>query len=259
MAVMLSDQKHFRQLQRLPFCYNCGQSFLDPKLEVTRDHIPAQGLFDIAFRTNVLWLPAHKECNSRWSKTDQCLAELLRLPDPDAPPPRMIKPVVAVGAAGDSTMLAVPFDFVGQITRWVRGFHVALYQERMAEGVVGHLYSPWPSSATPDVSTATIDSREERIGFAQCLWAQRKSGDVDCVKCYGSACEYFCYWTSVGSRSRCVWALRIDGMSRVSSDDEWRGGCVGYYECDKTPSSASVKSPRRPAFCPADLTNPFVT
>jgi len=58
--------------RRQKFCYLCGQSNPD-----TKEHIPPRGIFPKKPKGQLITVPAHKDCNNRFSRDDELFRNLI--------------------------------------------------------------------------------------------------------------------------------------------------------------------------------------
>ncbi len=75
--VLLLNQKSFRPVQNLPFCYLCGRSFSASDSK-NRDHVPPECLFAPEDREPLL-LPTHVDCNKAYELIDEKMGQLIAL------------------------------------------------------------------------------------------------------------------------------------------------------------------------------------
>ena len=69
----LNLHKDFQQVRHLPFCYLCGQEFLDGDA-LDGDHVPPKAIFNARDRDPVLKLKTHTACNASLSVDDKKIA-----------------------------------------------------------------------------------------------------------------------------------------------------------------------------------------
>ena len=74
----LTSQKDLRLVQRLNFCYLCGDGF-DKDSERTKDHVPPEAMFAEADRNFPLIVSAHGSCNWARSPEDEVIGQLVSL------------------------------------------------------------------------------------------------------------------------------------------------------------------------------------
>jgi hypothetical protein len=77
LMVSLTSQKDFRPVQRLSFCYLCGEPFREVD-KPDRDHVPPDAAFATEQKEPLL-LPTHVACNRRHGPMDEKMAQLLGL------------------------------------------------------------------------------------------------------------------------------------------------------------------------------------
>ena len=124
--VRLETQRHFRPVQRLPFCYLCGQAFAARK-DRNRDHVPPKCTFAKSDREPLI-LPSHVTCNRSYELLDEKVGQFIALrrrevADPDNDRLRFaLSPDMKHGAL-------INVDVDGAVWRWIKGFHAALYGE----------------------------------------------------------------------------------------------------------------------------------
>ncbi|MFZ0847119.1 MAG: hypothetical protein WAM62_15140, partial [Pseudolabrys sp.] len=73
--ISLTTQKDFRAVQTLPFCYLCGNDFVEGD-EINRDHVPAQSAIAKRDR-DPLVLPTHVRCNGAHQLDDEKIGQLI--------------------------------------------------------------------------------------------------------------------------------------------------------------------------------------
>ena len=126
--IELRTQQAVRALQRLPFCYICGQPFQNGDVK-TRDHVPPSALFLVPDRNFPLILPTHYNCNHDRHLEDQTIGQLVGILHEQAPDPEHLRLRLIAGIAADGRLFVAAggFDLRAIIRRWVLGFHAALY------------------------------------------------------------------------------------------------------------------------------------
>jgi hypothetical protein len=139
-VVILQTQKDLRTVQRLPFCYICGDHLLEDDV-TDGDHVPAKAAFNARDREPALKLRTHKRCNANLSVDDKKIGQLIALRRRESPPPRRDQ---ALRFMAKRDMVAVTnLNIDTAVWRWIRGFHAALYREPL----IGARYSirtPFP-------------------------------------------------------------------------------------------------------------------
>jgi hypothetical protein len=86
-VVSLQTQKDIRAVQRLPFCYLCGNHLLEDDV-TDGDHLPAKAAFNARDRARALKLRTHKRCNANLSVDDKKLGQLIAIRRRESPPAR---------------------------------------------------------------------------------------------------------------------------------------------------------------------------
>jgi hypothetical protein len=176
--VALSNQKDFRAVQDLPFCYLCGKEFV-PNDVTDRDHVPPKKLFAATDRQPALILKAHKACNSGQSHTDNKMGQLLKLKRgvvPSNPGDRILEfalfPMQGMGAVRN-----VEIDEA--VWRWIRGFHAALYRQPFPDRRFGALVTPFPRAQQSGQSVRIEDIRPQHLKFVETIKANRARNNLD--------------------------------------------------------------------------------
>jgi len=226
--VTLSNHRDFQGVQKLAFCYWCGQDILPE--EWSRDHIPPKRAFASEDRDPCLWLPAHENCNAAHSPVDQLTAQLIGLKWGRAQ------------ADGDREMLISMFgpdlaaitnlDVRAAVWRWVRGFHAALYREWMPDKPVRYtLETPFPRAATtalPEIEPI----RPAHQNFVHEIKTQRLLQNLDRITCNNGKLIYESVWCKFRDADvwACVFALNIyDWKDLGLTPGQPPRGCAGSY------------------------------
>src|ERR1700730_15990775 len=138
--VSLLSQRDFQGVQKLPFCYLCGKTFVAVD-KINRDHLPAKSLFAKQHR-EPLCLPTHVACNKSHERTDEKIGQLIALRYGKVPRREMRRLRFAVSPRG--TIGAVTnLDIDSAVWRWIAGFHAALYRTSPV-GIRVSLVTPFP-------------------------------------------------------------------------------------------------------------------
>ena len=149
------------------------------------------------------------------------------------------------------------FDLEGLVARWIRGFHAALYRERLGNVLRGCIWPPLASSDSLKPDQAQFDVSQQRLDVCHGLYWQRKSQRVDQLLANQNTVEYICYWSRVLDGFRCYWALRIDDWIEWGDLGQPKRACVGFFDRLNAPSTASrLSSLHVPRFIPQPL-DPF--
>ena len=92
--VTLTNQKDFRQAQKLPFCYLCGSYFAKNDIK-NKDHVPPKSIFNESDREPLI-LPTHVECNNKFSENDEKVGQLISSQSGKIPEPKNRKLIVTI-------------------------------------------------------------------------------------------------------------------------------------------------------------------
>lgn len=234
----LEHQKHFRDVQSLPFCYVCGGAFenVAPR---DHDHVPAKACFAARDRNFPLQLPTHKSCNSGHKLLDEKIGQVLRLKYGNGSRSRherlkfrFFPPDARRGAMG----AVVNVDVRGAIRQWIRGFHAALYKQPLAAGSRFAFETPFPEARVTSSGGDLIRMRlaQHRL-FVECVWACSDTGP----------------WI-------CVFALDLYDWSGLGDINSFaRRGCAGSYVMPNgtAPNGATIATELRiviPNYWPLD-------
>jgi hypothetical protein len=232
MAIELKTQQALRPIQRLPFCYLCGQAFL-PGDDRNVDHVPPTTIFLAADRDFPLILPTHTICNAGRSVEDQTIGQLLGILHNRAPSSQQNKLKFEFGELPDGqTVVAVGgLDLRGIIRRWVRGFHAALYREFLPDA---YLFMTNPPLAEGERSADGLQfGRVEPLihEAARELRENRSRGLIDQIHCRNLKMRYECVWMKADAGEwLCFYALDLYDWTKLGDVKTFGSrGCVGVY------------------------------
>src|ERR1700688_4999140 len=96
---ILETLKDFQRVRRLPFCYLCGDSFLEDDV-TDGDHVPPKTAFNARDREPALKLETHKQCNASLSVEDKKVGQLIALRRREKAPPSRDQALKFVSGAG---------------------------------------------------------------------------------------------------------------------------------------------------------------
>jgi hypothetical protein len=229
----IKTHRECRSAQRLSFCYLCGEEFL-PGDERTRDHLPAEAAFAADDRSigPVLWLPTHRNCNGARSADDQKLGQLIALLRFEVPASRRdlqlnfeISPQQQLGALAN-------LNLDQSVWRWVRGFHAALYGERLPDGPMKALTLPF-ARARKQGSVLELDPFKERQHrlIVETVKINRLKQNLDVIHTHAGKLRYECVWRqSDQGMWMCFFAVDLyDWQDLGDAGIEPRRGCAGCY------------------------------
>jgi hypothetical protein len=231
--VKIATQQERRSVSRLQFCYDCGQPF-QPDEKPTRDHVPPEAIFATRDRDPLI-LAAHAACNAKHSLTDEKMGQLIALRRSQIPSSArakklkfLINPKITVGAVLD-------VDIHGQVWRWIRGFHAALYHQPFPHEFKSALQTPFVAVATGDTL------RPQHQTFVRMIKTARVSRRIDRIHCNNGQLRYECVW-DVGADKmwNCVFALDVcDWKDLGKTLGLPARGCAGCYTMPIPPPTAT--------------------
>ena len=237
----LTTQQDFRKVQKLPFCYLCGEQF-KPDDNTNKDHMPPSSLFLDEDRDVPLILPTHVECNASEQVSDELLAQLIKLIHgwPLKPGHRPLD-LTVVWRGGKPVTLSRGWNIHAFIRRCVRGFHAALYGQWLPSDT-WNVFHPPLRGAQLDAETGQPTDKVQAmlmtdagLGqhalFAQVLKQNRVAKNTDKVVCRNGKCIYECIWShSDSGQPICIFGLKIYDWQQFGDVAGYRRrGCVGIY------------------------------
>jgi Protein of unknown function (DUF2934) len=261
MPIELRTQQAVRALQRLPFCYICGQPFQNGDVK-NRDHVPPSTLFLVPDRNFPLILPTHYNCNHDRHLEDQTIGQLVGILHEQAPDPEHLRMQLIAGIAADGQLFVAAggFDLRATIRRWVLGFHAALYREFLN---AGQAFMTFPPLAEGNRDNLEIERVPEIIPeVVRAIRFNRSLGKVDRLLTRNGKCVYECVWMESDAPGTwfCAYALDLYGWVHLGDIDRFgRRGCVGMYvRADGTVPDHGVRGDRHPDdYQPDDPLDPF--
>ncbi len=230
----LLTQADVRPARHLPFCYLCGKP-IPSRHDNHPDHVPPEAIFEVADRNFPLKVAAHLHCNRNLSDADEVIGQLIAVIHGKHPRPDRTKLRYEVFKIAESEVpfLAIPdTGLPGQVARWVRGFHAALYHEFMPVETRWDAQLPFPSGRV-EQDGYTIDKvLPQHPLFVELIKKNRAAGRLDRVVCNNGKCHYECVWIQMDDGARaCVFALRLYDWSALADSAHFeRRGCVGWYQ-----------------------------
>lgn len=126
--ISLITQAERRTIQRLPFCYLCGQ-FFEIGDSKNRDHVPPDSIFKVDHKDPLI-LPTHERCNSAHAIIDEKIAQLIALRYGKVPADPQRRRLIVDPKIGAITNL----DIEEAVWYWIAGFHAALYKQPRRDG-----------------------------------------------------------------------------------------------------------------------------
>ena len=254
-----------REASQLEFCYVCGNTFTE-RNPSTRDHVPPKKIFLAGDRDWPLILPAHKNCNSEYSFSDEQAKGLIDLlhPTNTVVPPLKTEPVGTVGRGGKPTgVLLKGLSLRRIVAKILRACHAALYHEFLRnEDTNRAILLPLPIF---DPETGNVDKNEQlpqHQMFCTLLKDNRKISNIDRIQAYNGKFRFEVVWSTTSDNEYHFGVFAIDIYNWHDLADEVLGrpqGCCGTYRLNKTstPENASVATSVGLPFTYLELLNPF--
>ena len=163
----LTSQRSLRSVQKLDFCYLCGEQF-EKDSERTKDHVPPQAIFAESDRNFPLILDTHGTCNRAQSKEDEVIGQLVSLLHGHAPKPHRVRLNIEIRPHTDEHLelgVLTGLNVEAVIKRWLKGFHAALYQQPLPDGTRFATHAPFPSGTIIDDSVRPDPIRQQHKIF----------------------------------------------------------------------------------------------
>lgn len=220
----------------------CGKPFTesDPP---TRDHVPPRKIFLEEDRNWPLILPAHSECNSEYSFSDEQAKGLLTLLHPtDKPvPPHKTEQVGIVERGGKPTgVLLKGLSLRRIVAKILRACHAALYREFLRnEDTNRAVLLPLPIF---DPETGDVDKNEllpQHEMLCKVIKDNRNISNVDKIQAYNGKFCFEAVWGTLDNDDKShfgVFAMDIYEWHNLANDVLGRPqGCCGMYRLKKSP------------------------
>lgn len=228
----LREQKAFRQILGLPFCYVCGKTFVTGERR-TRDHVPAKACFAVADRSHPLLLSAHEGCNSSNKLVDEKIGQLIGLRHGAVPEQSKRRLHVRAMKDSDGGMMGGVnnLDIPGAVRRWISAFHAALYSEPLPPQTKHAMETPFQTATMKDGQIAFQPLREQHRLLIEVLKRQRAADNLDRIHCNNGKLIYECVWDRPDDGGwLCVYGLDVYGWADLGDTKRFqRRGCAGFY------------------------------
>jgi hypothetical protein len=232
--VSIVNHKHLQAVQKLPFCYSCGKTFLLTD-ETDRDHVPPRSCFALRDRIRPVILQAHRTCNSGYKVSDERVGQFISLRHgrvPSEGKDRLKFRFFRDPRTGEMSGAVANVEIREAIERWVRAFHAALYLEPLDPGTRFGIETPF-AVAVPTAKGIIRDTgRPQHRVFVSTIKESRSANNVDYLAANNGKLRYECVWVQT---TQGVWvavfALDIynwKDLGRLSSGTA--KGCVGFYQ-----------------------------
>ncbi len=243
--ILLNQQKQFRSLQRLSFCYLCGESTIpyDKNLH-DLDHVIAKGIFLENDRNFPLKLPTHKDCNNGLSDSDMALSQIIGLLHDREPSQNQDKRNVRFIKNLENQDEAHPVFSIGDlrtlIFRWVKGCHAALYGEFLPDPIGPRRRSilpPFPMGVEKEAGIYFFDEdfTPQYFEFAKALQKSKLARSMDGIECYNQKFKYYCTWDQLDNGwPFCIFTLDLYDWRRLGSIHKvLPRDCIGAYTYER--------------------------
>lgn len=248
MLEIITEQQA-REVSRLDFCYICGNLFTeaDPS---TRDHVPPKRIFLSEDRNWPLILPAHEECNSEYSFSDEQAKGLLTLlhPTNTGNPPLKTKLIGIVKRDGKPTGVLLEGLSLGTIVHKIlRACHAALYREYLPAQTNNMILLPLPIFDTETGQVAKESLLPQHRVLCKLLKDNRRISNIDRIQAYNGKFRFEAVWHTADDNvtNFAVFGIDIYDWHQLANQVLGRPqGCVGFYRISKDafPGNASVAS-----------------
>jgi hypothetical protein len=263
--VEITTQQQARPLSQLDFCYVCGKPFTE-SAPPTRDHVPPRNIFLEEDRNWPLILPAHSECNSEYSFSDEQAKGLLDLlhPSDNPVPPLKTEQVGIVTRDGKPTgVLLKGLSLRRIVAKILRACHAALYNEFLRnEDTSLAIMLPLPIFDPETGKRDKIEQLPQHQMFCKTIKDNRKISNIDMVHAYNDKFSFEVVWcTADDKETHCgVFAINIYDWHNLASDVlGGPQGCFGMYRLSKSPvpENASLATSVELPYTYLEPFNPF--
>jgi hypothetical protein len=229
--VILQTQKDFRIVQRLPFCYLCGEHLQEDDV-TDGDHVPARATFNPRDREPALKLRTHKRCNANLSVDDKKLGQLIALRRRELPTSLRDQ---ALNFMTQRDMVAVTnLNIDAAVWRWIRGFHAALYREPLLAGSRHTIRTPFPRADEVQGRLLLQPLLEQHRLIVTTLKQNRAWRNVDSIEANRGQLRYECVWCLADDDTTwfCMFGVDIYDWKDLGSSTALipARGCAGMYQ-----------------------------
>lgn len=226
--VELLTQKDLKAVQRLPFCYLCGKSFVEGDAK-NRDHVPPQCTIRKHDRQPLI-LPTHQRCNSSYKTDDEKIGQLIALRRGDHRTSNQRLKFTHFPTMRMSTVENLNVE--AAIWRWVKGFHAALYQQPIPFDARGTIHTPLPRADRINGEIHIRPILPQHLAFVDSIKANRIQKNMDRLSCNAGKLIYECVWVTYDNDPGwfCIFALDIYDWKDLGATSALPArGCAGCY------------------------------
>ena len=229
----LLTQASIRPARNLAFCYLCGQAFSTQK-ENHPDHVPPEAIFAQEDRNFPLKVASHRTCNNPQSKSDEVIGQLIAVihgKQPNSENIRLNHQTFVVQNNNEPILAFINTDLIGQIWRWVRGFHAALYGEFLPFDTKMAIHPPFPCGKMQTDGFTIEKIKDQQYLFVEIIKKNRLAHCTDKIVCNNGKCNYECVWVQMDNGPwACIFALKIYDWIKLADKHFSARGCVGWYQ-----------------------------
>lgn len=229
----LSTQRQVRAVQKLPFCYVCGEDFSSGE-ERTDDHVPPRECFAEEDRNFPLQLPAHRSCNNDRNLTDEMIAQVIILIHSGQAEPGVNRLNISIlpSLAPDVPLgILTNVNVHAEIWRWIRGFHAALYQSPVSARARFAIQTPFPHADLMSGAAVFEPPKPQDFKCVETIKLNRAARLLDQIVCYNGKLTYECVWDQADNGQwMCIFALDLYNWKNLGDCRNFQArGCVGSY------------------------------
>ena len=127
----------------------------------------------------------------------------------------------------------VNVDIPGEIWRWVKGFHAALYQTPYPPNARGALVTPFPSAPLGSDGKVEFDPiKPQHLTFVETIKVNRAEKNLDMINCNFGKLVYECVWCLFDDNHTwaCIFAIDLYGWKELGNQYvQPKRGCAGFY------------------------------
>lgn len=257
--VILETQKDFRGVRRLPFCYLCGDWFVEADV-ADGDHVPPKAAFNARDREPALKLETHRKCNGSFSVADRKVGQLIALRRREEPPPVWNQALKFATGGGMAAVTNLNLD--AAVWRWIRGFHAALYRQPLLEA--HHtLRTPFPRADGARGQYVLQPLLEQHKLAVATIKRNRAWNNLDRIVSNRGQLRYECVWCLAddGRSWLCVFGLDIYDWKDLGHSTAAipARGCAGIYSIKDSAAPAGASQSRDSVIAPIndDELDPF--